>query len=68
MPDSVTADCRGLQKNAPSHLKLVASKSVYEIDETFTLPGKSIGGCSKMQARSLHGNRNTISLRSPGKA
>jgi len=60
MPHSVTADCCGLPKNVPNNLKLVAANRVYEIDGTFALPRKSIGGSPKMQARSLHGNRNTI--------
>ena len=60
MPHSVTADCCGLQKNVPNNLKLVAANSVYEIDGTFALPRKSISGCPKMEARSLHGNRKAI--------
>src|SRR4029077_4813111 len=67
MPHSVTADCCGLQKNVPNNLKLVAANRVNEIDGTFALPRKSIGGCPKMQARSLHGNRNTICFAALGK-
>ena len=60
MPHSVTADCCGLQKNVPNNLKLAGANSVREINGTFALPRKSIGGYPKMQSRSLHGNRNTI--------
>ena len=67
MPHSVTADCCGLQKKVPNNLKLVAANSGYQISGTFALPGKSIGGCPKMQARSLHGNRNTICFAALGK-
>jgi hypothetical protein len=49
-----------LQKNVPNNLKLVAANSVYDVGGTLAQPRKSIGGCPKMQARSLHGNRNTI--------
>ena len=67
MPHSVTADSCGLQKNVPSNLKLVAANSGYQISGTFALPRKSIGGCPKMQARSLHGNHNTICFAALGK-